>query len=325
MRLSLTGHGPTATNREQCMSWLVFAFSGPVLWAISTHFDKYLVERYFKESNVAVLLIFTALTGLTFLPIIWFLEPRVIALDFTAIALMTLAGIIYMIALFLYLRALQHEEASVVVPFSQAAPLFGYGLGYFILGEVLTARQIVGGILIVAGALLVGLQLGKSAARFRRRTAILMIACALLMSLSSLIFKLFALSDDFWPTTFWMFAGQALFGAVLLLVPAYRQGLAHMMRTSLGALVAINGANELINLGGSLGTRYALLLAPLSLVQAVSGTTTIFVFLFGILISLFLPSLGREDLSARNLLQKGGSAALVALGVYLVNTGATHP
>ena len=37
------------------VSWVVFAFSGPVLWAISVHLDKYLVERFFKESNVAVI------------------------------------------------------------------------------------------------------------------------------------------------------------------------------------------------------------------------------------------------------------------------------
>jgi hypothetical protein len=51
------------------MSWLPFAFSGPVLWAVSTHLDKYLVEKYFKNSNVAVLLIFTALIGLLTLPL----------------------------------------------------------------------------------------------------------------------------------------------------------------------------------------------------------------------------------------------------------------
>ena len=42
------------------MTWLVFAFSGPVLWAISTHLDKYLVEKYFKQGDVAMLLFFTA-------------------------------------------------------------------------------------------------------------------------------------------------------------------------------------------------------------------------------------------------------------------------
>ena len=46
------------------MSWVAFAFSGPVLWAISVHLDKYLVERFFKDSNVAVMLLFTAFVGL---------------------------------------------------------------------------------------------------------------------------------------------------------------------------------------------------------------------------------------------------------------------
>ena len=41
--------------------WLFLAFSAPVLWAVSTHIDKYLVERFFKNSSVGVLLIFTAL------------------------------------------------------------------------------------------------------------------------------------------------------------------------------------------------------------------------------------------------------------------------
>lgn len=301
------------------MSWLIFAFSGPVLWAISTHFDKYLVERYFKKSNVAVLLIFTALTGLLLLPVIWVFHPGVAALPFRSMALMTLSGIFYMSGLFLYLRALQLEEASVVIPFAQATPIFGYALGYVFLGEVLSPGQLLGGAMIIAGAFLVALQFGH-VAKFRKQTAMLMIACAFTMSLSSLIFKFFAIADDFWPTTFWMFVGQALFGMGLLLVSSYRRGLHEMIRTNLGAVIAINGANELINLGGSLGTRYALLLAPLSLVQAVSGTTTIFVFAFGVALSLLFPALGREDLSARSLMQKGVSATLVAFGVFLVNS-----
>ena len=83
-------------------------------------------------------------------------------------------------------------------------------------------------------------------------------------------------------------------------------------------MLGINAVNELINLGGNLGARYALLLAPLSLVQAIAGTTTLFVFGFGVLLTLFLPKLGREDLSWHQLLQKGGSAVLITAGVALV-------
>jgi uncharacterized membrane protein len=301
------------------MSWLVFAFSGPILWAISTHLDKYLVERYFKTSDVAVLLIFTALIGLIALPFIWWFEPKAMAPDLATAALMATSGVLYMIGMLFYLQALQSEEASVVAPFYQAVPLFSYLLGYLVLGERLSAVQLGGGGLIIGGTVLVSLRPGLHKKRLKGRFVALMLACALCIAVSSLIFKLFALQDEFWPTTFWMFVGEALFGAALLAVGAYRRRFVALLRSSPGAVLSINAANELINLGGSLGTRYALLLAPLSLVQAIGGTTTLFVFGFGVMLSVVCPSLGREDLSGRELLRKGAAAILVAAGTVLVS------
>src|SRR6202049_3539955 len=127
------------------MSWLVFAFSGPILRAISTHLDKYLVERYFQSSNVAVRLIFTALIGLLALPFICLLDPKVVSVGLANAALMALSGILYMGAMLFYLRALQSEEASVVAPFFQAAPLFSFVLGYVVLGGSLSAARMAGG------------------------------------------------------------------------------------------------------------------------------------------------------------------------------------
>jgi uncharacterized membrane protein len=300
------------------MSWLFFAFSGPVLWAISVHFDKYLVERFFKDSNVAVLLLFTAFIGVVLLPFIWFYEPGVIDHDPGSIALMILSGILYLSAMLLYLQALQSEEASVVAPFFQAGPLFGYLLAYFILGETLTPLQMMGGALIILGALIVSLRFGQSAKMFKARLAAQMLSCGFIMALSGLIFKMFALKVEFWTTIFWMFVGEAIFGAGLLLIPVYRRQFMTLLRKNTVALLGINGSNEIINLSGSLGNRYALLFAPLSIVQAIGSTTTLFVFVFGILLSMFFPSLSREDLSARELVQKGIAAVLVAIGVALV-------
>lgn len=120
------------------MHWLVFAFCGPVLWAISVHLDKYLVERFFKDSNVAVLLVFTAFIGVVLLPLIWAFEPDVTSPGLRGIAVIALSGVLYMGGMLFYLRALQSEEASVVAPFFQASPLFGYALGYLVLGERLS-------------------------------------------------------------------------------------------------------------------------------------------------------------------------------------------
>jgi uncharacterized membrane protein len=289
-----------------------------VLWAISVHFDKYLVERFFKESNVAVLLLFTALVGVLLLPFIWFYEPTVMSPSAGSIALIISAGILYMIALLLYLQALQSEEASVVAPFFQAGPLFGYVLAYVVLGETLTPWQMAGGALIIIGALIVSIRFGQSMRVFKARLALLMLACGFIMALSSLIFKVFAIRVEFWTTTFWMFVGEAVFGVALLVIPSYRRQFIALIHANTAALLSINASNELINLGGSLGNRYALLFAPLSIVQAIGSTTTLFVFAFGIVLSVFFPGFGREILSGRELAQKGIAAVIVAIGVALV-------
>ena len=299
------------------MSWLVFAFSGPVLWAISVHLDKYLVERFFKESNAAVLLVFTAFIGLLMLPFIWFYEPRVLGPPAGSIAVIMLSGILYMGAMLFYLQALQSEEASVVAPFFQASPLFGYALAYFVLGEKLSEMQMAGGALIIAGAAAVSLRFEQGGA-FKLRLAALMLSCGFVLAVATLIFKIFAVEVAFWTTTFWMFAGEAVFGAGLLTIASYRRQFMALMRANTAALLSINASNELINLGGGLGNRYALLFAPLSLVQAIGSTTTIFVFLFGIVLSLFVPPLGRETLSGREMVQKGIAALFVAAGVALI-------
>lgn len=300
------------------MSWVVFAFSGPVLWAISVHLDKYLVERFFKESNVAVMLLFTAFVGVVLLPFIWLCEPSVAAPGLGSIALIVLAGVLYMVAMLLYLQALQTEEASVVALYFQVGPLFGYGLAYLVLGETLAARQLAGGVLIIVGALSASVRFAYGARMFKTRLAVLMLTCGFAGALAGLIFKIFALNVEFWTTTFWIYVGEAIFGCALLLVPTYRGQLLATLRVNTAALLSINGSNELINLGGGLGNRYALTFAPLSIVQAIGSTTTLFVFAFGVVLSLLWPGLGRENLSGRELLKKGLAAVLVAVGVVLV-------
>jgi len=299
------------------MSWLFFAFSGPVLWAISVHLDKYLVERFFKESPVAVLLVFTAFIGVLMLPFIFYYDPQVFRLGGGSVAVIMASGILYMGAMLFYLQALQSEEASVVAPFFQASPLFGYVLAYFVLGEKLSPMQMAGGASIIFGALIVSVRFGQGGA-FKLRLAALMLTCGFVLALATLIFKIFAVEVAFWTTTFWMFVGEALFGAVLLMIAPYRKQFVALVRGNTAALLSINASNELINLGGGLGSRYALLFAPLSLVQAIGSTTTLFVFLFGVALSLVYPRFGRENLSGRELAQKGIAAAFVAAGVALV-------
>jgi uncharacterized membrane protein len=301
------------------MHWLLFAILGPLSWAVSTHIDKYLVDKYFRDSNTAVLMVFTAVVGLLALPVIWYFDPGVIALPPTATAVMILSGILYMGAMLFYLRAIQSEEASAVAPFFQLSTIFTLLLAYLFLHESLGLYQLLGIGLIVAGALTVSTNGGAFLEQFKLRLLGLMTAATFIIALSSVLFKYFALEENFWGTTFWTFVGEGIFGAAVMLFPTYRRQFVTLFKRSPGAIVGINAANELSTLGGGLGVRFASLLAPVALVSAVASTTTLFVFALGVVLTLFFPRFGREDLSARNLMRKGVAALLVSAGVLLAN------
>jgi len=298
------------------MNWIALAFCGPLLWAISTHIDKYLVEKYFKESGVGALLIFTSLIGLAALPFIAAFQD-VMSLGRTGILVTTTSGLMYLTAMYFYLRALQQEEASVIAPLFQTSTLFTYAFAYFVLGEALTPVKIAGGLLIAASAVTVTYEPGRRH-RFKFGIVALLLLCTATLAASSVIFKVFAIKDAFWPVAFWTFAGEAVFGAVMLLWPGVRRDFLGMFAKSPGAVMGINAANELINLGGGLAARYASLLGPVALVQAIGGTTSFFVFVIGVLLTLFFPNLGREDLSRRSLIRKSLAVVYIVAGVILI-------
>jgi uncharacterized membrane protein len=245
-------------------------------------------------------------------------EPRVLALPWLATGVMTVSGILYMGAMLFYLRAIQSEEASVVAPLFQANILFTFALGLIFLHEMPRWSALTGAALIVIGA--IGLSLDKHLhlGSFKPRLVALMLGATFVLACSSVVFKFFAVNDEFWSTTFWTFVGEGIFGAVILAIPSYRRQFVTLLRRNPGAVMGVNAANELINLGGGLGVRFASLLAPVALVSAISATSTFFVFLFGILLTLFFPKLGREELSVRNVIQKGLGGLLIMAGVVLI-------
>ena len=303
-------------------TWLLFAFSGPVLWAVSMHIDKYLVDKYFQATSTSVLMVFNSIVDLLALPIIWFFVPQVLAVSAFAAAVMVASGALYVAALLFYLDAIKSAEASVVGSLFQASVLWGALLAYLLLGETLSSAQLTGGGLIIAGAHVLSINRSRGLRGMRGRVALTMLACTFALALSSVIFKYFAVSGEFWVTAFWTYVGAVAAGTGLLASGGRWQQFLSLFRAHPGAMVGINATNEILNLGASLGVRYALLLAPVSLVQAISSTTTLFVFVFGVMLSKIFPALGREDLSVASLLRKGLAAVLVAIGIVLINPGA---
>lgn len=301
------------------MGWLVFAFSGPVLWGLSFHFDKYLIDHYFKKADVAVLIVFTALISALMLPFILAFDHRVTSLPVSSASIMLLGGAMSMGAMVFYLRALQTEDVAIVAPLFQLTPIFAFILGYVALGETPSHGQLLGGGIIVLGTLVLVWQRGQTTVK--ARLVVLMTLCTAILAVTTVIFKIFALREAFWPTVFWTYAGEALFGLSILVVPTYRAQFRALFQIHPVALLGVNGTNELINLGGALGARYALLSAPVGLVQAIGSTTSLFVFLFGVLWTWLAPGIGSKGFSRAELMRKLSGAVLITLGTVLSVVG----
>ena len=303
------------------MNWLAFALCGPVLWAISTHLDKYLVERYFKDTNVIVLLVFTALMGLVLMPIIAIFDATaVFQRDGLSIALMTLSGM----SLHGWNHLLSARPAGprsvggrAVLPVVAAVRLHP---GFFVLGETAerhSARRRRADHRWRAA----GLDRHRAATRAiplaaRRADADLRlcdVACD--ADLQGVRHQGRVLGDHVLDVRR---RGLVRFWLSLHRVFSARVRAASAQSTA-AALLAINASNELINLGGGLANRYALMFAPMAIVQAIGSTTTLFVFVIGVALTLLFPGISRETLAPRDLAQKGLAAALVAAGIALVS------
>jgi hypothetical protein len=91
-----------------------------------------------------------------------------------------------------------------------------------------------------------------------------------------------------------------------------------LIRSNGSGVFGLNLANEVINTIAVALVQYASLLAPIVLVMLVNSLQPIFVFLMGILLTLFLPKLSKENITKQVLLQKSAAIVIVLIGTYLL-------
>jgi len=302
------------------MHWALLALIGPILWAIGNHIDKFLIEKYFKAKGTGVLLMFSSLIGVIVLPILFFIKPEVLDIGNTHAIVLVIAGIAEVIIFWLYFKALEHEEASVVVPFYQLVPVFAYVFGYFVLGEILTNVQILAMILIISGASVLSIEIDEeNKFKLRKNTAFLMTLVALISAAESVVFKYIILEENFWVSTFWFYSGLAFIGIMMFIFShKLRKEFLSVWKINSKKIIGINVINEFLTIIGNVTFSFAYLFAPIAVVLLFNSYQPIFVFAIGIILTLFFPKIGMEKIKAKHLLQKIFVIAIMGVGTYLL-------
>lgn len=307
------------------MSWVVFALGAMFLWSICDFIDKILIKRFVPDRSVALVFgVYPAIFSLILLPFLLYFNPHVVEVQISNVIVLIGAGILEILALVLYLRALQHEDTSTVVPFFQMIPVFSLILGFFLLGETLSTLQIISGLGIVLGSALLSYEVTeRSARRFRRSLIVLMLSASFVYALFDAIFKWGASREDFWTGVFWQHIGIVLTGVVLLVArKSFRRRYFRILRTGGFLIFFVNVANEALYAVGMMLSNFALILVPIALVGVINVYYPVFVFIIGLGITFFTPHLLRENISKKNLVLKtvGICVVFISSMFLLLNT-----
>lgn len=305
------------------MHWFLIALIGPILWSLVNHADKYLLSKYTKESEggVGSLMIFSTLFSIFLLPIVFLFDQTIFSVSSFNIAILLFVGVLNAVSILLYMYALEKDEASIVVPFFQLIPVFGYLLGYLILGEVVENQKIIAASVVILGALVLSLEFNEERRiNLKKSVLVLMGVSTFLLAFSEVLFKLVAVEEgSFWSSIFWNYTGLVVVGLILFIcVRRYRVEFINLLRKSGKTILTINISSEIFTIVGNLVFSYATLLAPIALVMTVNAYQPAIVFLLGVTLTLYAPQISVEKISNRHLLHKGIAIAVMVFASYLL-------
>jgi uncharacterized membrane protein len=294
----------------------------PALWAASNHLNKYLLSRYMRGAGVGAIVVFAALVGVVVLPVSALLQRDAFHIGSVQPILIALNGCLYLVALTPFLKALRISDASSAIPILQVIPVLTFILARIFLGETLSSHQLIGGSLILCGAVLISLEMRPDGLRTRLNvradTLGLMLLSALCYAVSFLLFKVFATKVEFWTTAFWESVGFIGYAAVLLTcVRPYREEfLAVFPSNRMATVLAM--LNEVINIAAKISFNYFSLWGPITLTWLGVSFQSVFVLLYSILLAKLCPHISKESVDGKQLMQKILAIAIMLLGACIM-------
>lgn len=300
------------------MNWFLIALGAPFLWAIVNIVDDFLVSKYSqkeKERSSGGLVLFSSLIGLFIALFILFFKTGILNISTFDKILLFVNGGLTITWIILYLYALEIEEVSNIVPWFLMIPVFGYILGYFFLGEILSLKQMIGSTIIILGSFLISIDFSRQKNKIKSKPVLYMLGACLALAISGFIFKFVTISGDFWVSSFWEYLGLGVLGLFLyLLVPKYRNEFLFMNKNGGRKIFVINILSELMSISGNLLTNFALLLAPISMVFLVGTFQPVIVLVLAFIGTKFFPNIIKEDISKEVMIPKVTSIILMITG-----------
>ena len=280
---------------------------------MNTVINKFLITKKFQ--GYFSMLIYLNFVDLIFAGVVFVCIPVVFNFLYSLFAMVM--GLLPLLAFWFYSKALVVEEISRLAPLFQFIPIFVVFLSVVFLGELLNVQKYLGIALLVLMSILISYKKSEdghslsSAFKF-------MVPFTAVIAVYTVLNKFLLGYLDYWSVFFWMMIGSWLGVMVMLLFSKPRkvfvESVFHLgTRTFIITLV---GEGSYI-----LGTVFSLIATSLgyvSLVSALAGLQQVFVFVYMLLLSFFVPKILKEDINKNAVFLKIFAIALMFVGTWLL-------
>lgn len=295
------------------MDWLPSATIAYFVWSIATLISKVLLSRY-----VSNLIVYTVSLGIvSLLPLLLAPTQGLTIPDPGLFSLALVGGVLYIVVILLYFKALSLEEASRVIPLWRFTPIFVLLFSGYFINEQLTPYQLTAFALLVLGGF--GVSIKRIGDTFKLSPAFYwMLLSSLIGAIYNVLVKFIYLQLPYYSGFTLIRLGVPLTAGVVLLFPKNcRVLLSSLAAVShpIKALILFNGVLDLIGLAF---LNFAISRAPITLVNASAGIQAVFVLLLSTALSWKFPQVLQEEIDRKAFIQKLGAITLIAMGTALL-------
>lgn len=298
------------------MTWFYLALLAPLLYAIVNLVDDNLLRNVYRSPHIGAII--SGLFG--GLPLLSLLVRNSGVISEANIFLAATAGFLTVGFLYSYFISLDRESPSVVAAVTGSSPVVLGVLAYIFLDEPFTVSKIIGLTLVILASLVLVTSF-KEKTHFSKSLAPMLSGAALICVISLLLKQVYD-SVAFYPAYMCFSAGMLIGGFYFMLVLYHseRREMLRDLRLSLRRYFWLFLAVEALGLAADFTMNLAISKGPVTTIRTMESIQPAYVLLIALIMYPFKPHLFREAAEG-GLLKKFVCIALIALGLYLVQSG----
>ena len=294
------------------MNWIFLSLLAPLFWASSNFVDKYILGKYTK--GIFDFVFFSTITSWFFFAIIFLFVGTPELSIYSLIPIAT--GMILIYSYGFYGKALEQGDTSSLVILFKLIPVVTVILAFAFLGQTLSSNELIGFVIVLAGATIISFE--KTKGIFIKGFGMILIAI-LMWSVMTLFIDYGLTKMSFWDYFMLDNLGSALAELTMFIIPSIRRQVIEGIKTAqLGKYIWFSW-NNVLDFLGQMSIKKALAIAPSAgLVTVVMQVQSFYAIIIGVLLTLFIPHIIKEDISTNTLIKKIVGAVIMFSGIYIL-------